>query len=106
MLCKRCRGNGECLDKITDGDPFGCECPLCDGVGCDHCEEGFFYLTECGRKFTRDIVTPVNLATYAEDKGILPVAGGMLDQSAWFVSLWSALSNEQNSIDRERAEGS
>jgi hypothetical protein len=104
MLCKRCRG-GDCLDKICENDPFGCECPQCDGVGCDECEEGFFYLRECGRKYTREMITAVNLATYAEDKGILPTSGGMLDQSSWFISLWSAMSNEQASIDRQRMEG-
>ena len=104
MLCKRCRGS-ECLDKICESDPFGYDCPICDGTGCNHCEDGWNYLTQCGRKYTADLITAVNLATYAEDKGILPVAGGMLDQSAWFVSLWSALSNEQVSIDRDRIEG-
>lgn len=41
------------------------------------------------------------MACHAE-KGILPVAGGLLDQSAWFVSVWSMLMNEQNAIDAER----
>jgi len=38
------------------------------------------------------------------DKGFLPMAGGLLDQSAWFLDLWAAMTNEQNKIDAERME--
>jgi hypothetical protein len=38
------------------------------------------------------------------DSGFLPVAGGLLDQSAWFIDLRTALTNEQNIIDTERIE--
>jgi len=39
------------------------------------------------------------------DKGFLPSAGGLLDQSAWFLDLMSAVNNEQNKIDSERLKG-
>ena len=39
------------------------------------------------------------------EKGFLPIYGGLLDQSAWFLDLWAAMTNEQNKIDAERIEG-
>jgi hypothetical protein len=36
-------------------------------------------------------------------KGLLPIAGGTLDQSAWFIDLMQTLESEQNRIDNERA---
>jgi hypothetical protein len=44
------------------------------------------------------------MATHAE-KGMFPVAGGLLDQSAWFIDLWSSLNSEQARIDAERMKG-
>ena len=41
------------------------------------------------------------MTTYA-DKGVMPVGGGLLDQSEWFIDLWSTVTAEQNAIDRER----
>jgi len=38
------------------------------------------------------------------DKGFLPCAVGLLDQSSWFLDLWTALHNEQNKLDAERME--
>ena len=32
----------------------------------------------------------------------LPQAGGILDQSAWFIELWTTLNNEQAKIDTEK----
>lgn len=97
MICKH--GSAEC--DITESNYVQCQCPACDGAGCDKCEQGFWRLTECGRKFVGSMATAVNYATYA-DKGILPVGGGLLDQSNWFIEVWTALSNEQSAIDRER----
>jgi hypothetical protein len=45
----------------------------------------------------------INMASYAA-KGHLPVVGGLLDQSAWFVDLWSTLESDQAQIDNEIAE--
>jgi len=43
----------------------------------------------------------IHYATYAE-KGSMPIAGGLLDQSAWFTDLCSRLQNEQARIEAER----
>lgn len=34
----------------------------------------------------------------------LPTAGGLLDQSAWFIDLWQTMNSEQALIDAERIE--
>lgn len=45
----------------------------------------------------------INVASHAS-KGVMPVAGGLLDQSAWFFSLWNTLESDTNKIDAERME--
>jgi hypothetical protein len=35
----------------------------------------------------------------------LPTAGGMLDQSSWFIDLWISLQNDSNKIESERIKG-
>lgn len=100
-LCRRCRG--ECLEGISKQEHAEIECPICSGEGCEHCDDGFFSLFECARTFTRELIRPMNMAI-ASDKGFLPVAGGLLDQSAWFLDLMTTLHNEQNKLDAEQAE--
>jgi hypothetical protein len=85
------------------------ECVSCEGsgtIGNEPCEEcngtGFITLTHCPRKLIgSEFVEDINLATYAE-KGHLPEPGGMLDQEAWFVSLWSTLTSDENRIEQDR----
>jgi hypothetical protein len=75
---------------------------MCDGVGCDECDDGWFELTQCATRYIDSyIVTAINMASYA-DKGILPVAGGLLDQSAWFFNLWMMVDNETKKIEQEQ----
>jgi hypothetical protein len=101
MICKRCDSSG-CSSEISEEAPAEIECPICDGIGCYHCEDGHFKLKQCGRKYVDPyIVRAINMANNAE-RGFLPVAGGILDQSAWFVSLWSTLACEQSAINEER----
>jgi hypothetical protein len=51
----------------------------------------------------QELVAAINFATHAS-AGLLPCAGGLLDQSAWFLDLLTTLNNEQNRIDAERIE--
>lgn len=79
-------------------------CTICEGAGCDECKQtGNMLITECGRKATRHLVSAVNMAMHAA-KGTLPVAGGILDQSAWFVALWNAFDNDMAMIRKEDSE--
>lgn len=52
-----------------------------------------------------ELVEDINLASYAE-KGHLPEAGGMLDQEAWFVSLWGTLTTYESRIEEDKRERS
>lgn len=98
MICQSC-GVREC--DITEESFARVECPECSGLGCEHCEEGTWRLTECGRKFVGNLARAINLTSYAE-KGILPETGGLLVQSNWFLELWTAVNNEQAAIEQER----
>ena len=101
LICRRC--GGECLDGISESSFAEIECPICDGVGCSECNEGHFRLTSCGRRYIgNELVRALNLAALADKH--LPSAGGLLDQSAWFIDLWTTFQNEQNRIDAERIE--
>jgi hypothetical protein len=78
------------------------ECPLCSGEGCDQCNDGMFELTQCATQYIdHHLVTAINLAAYA-DKGLLPTSGGMLDQSAWFFSVWLAIDNDTKKIEADQ----
>lgn len=59
---------------------------------------------ECPRTYLgNDFVQAVNLAGMCGD-GILPVSGGLLEQSAWFIDLWQTLKSEQSAIETEQIE--
>lgn len=102
QLCRSCAGS--CADTIDENNAPEIECPLCSGRGCDQCDGGGFSLTECPRTFIGyDLAGAINVASYAS-KGVMPVAGGLLDQAAWFFDLWTTLESETNKIDSERLE--
>ena len=89
---------------MDQGELVVLECEQCGGLGCDKCNQrGEYVLEGCPKKAVQEIVTAVNLCGHA-DKGHLPVAGGILDQSAWFISFWERFSSEVARIDRERIE--
>lgn len=105
MLCKTC-GN-KCRDAPSEIESLEIECVECDGLDeqCPACGgSGSWSLTECPRRFVGNAITEtVNLISHAE-KGVMPVAGGLLDQSAWFTEAWNRLTGEINRIDAERME--
>jgi len=75
----------------------GDRCEMCDG-------NGYLRIDGCPRKVIGwEMTQTINLAGYAT-KGFLPVNGGILDQSSWFVDVWSTLENDQAKIDQERSE--
>lgn len=43
----------------------------------------------------------VNYAGWVE-KGLLPIAGGLLDQSAWFIEVCNRLISDTNRLEAER----
>lgn len=59
---------------------------------------------KCPRSFCSDMVLDINMASLA-DKGALPAAGGLLDQTQWFLDLWAMLGNETERIKAELTSG-
>ena len=98
-LCKSC--GGRCREQYTNDDPAGIECPVCGGDGCGECDGGTFWLRECPSKFIgQDLVEDLQVVT--STKEILPSAGGLLDQSAWWFELRQTLQYEENQIEEAR----
>lgn len=77
------------------------ECPACNGQGCDECTDGSVRITGCPNRYCRDVIPAINLIDLFE-KGLPPVAGGALDQSAWFLEAVTILGNEDAAMKAER----
>lgn len=82
-LCRACTAK-ECHDLGTEREPIEIECPECRGNGCQHCNQGRMTITGCPNKECSTMYQFVQLADLFS-KGILPTAGGALDQSASFI---------------------
>ncbi len=105
MLCKSC--GSQCRDAPDELNSIEIECVVCDGLDTD-CQAcgggGRFAVDRCPREFVGGEVTDaINLISHAE-KGNFPVAGGTLDQSAWFMGVMDRLQSDQSKIDAERME--
>lgn len=83
-LCKYCTGK-TCKDIPTEFEPIEIECPACHGDGCDKCNDGEFRLEQCPNKYCSDMYDPITLFELFA-KGLPPITGGVLDQSAWFIN--------------------
>ena len=58
----------------------------------------------CSRDFVGpDMTQAINVAGLCED-GIFPTAGGLMDQSSWFIELWQQLRSDQNRIEADQRE--
>lgn len=101
MLCRSCT-RGECRSQGTEQEPVEIECPVCDGSGCDECEEGFFTLTQCPNTFCNSVVTTLDVIDMW-NKGLPPVAGGVLDQSASFVKAVHWFDAEERKVRNDRS---
>jgi len=73
------------------------ECVGCGGKGCDECEQmGRWTITTCPLELiTSDVWEMIMLAGLFE-KGLPPVAGGVLDQAKIFVETATFIFREQN----------
>ncbi len=72
------------------------DCVNCGGKGCIECEDtGKFAITKCPLEFiTTDVFELIALAELFE-KGLPPVAGGVLDQAKIFVDAARFVFQEQ-----------
>jgi hypothetical protein len=76
------------------------QCPTCEGGGCEHCNDGRFEIPGCPNRYIGELVPAINMVDMFY-KGLPPVAGGVLDQAAWFVSMAEMLTAEDG---KQRAE--
>jgi hypothetical protein len=98
-LCKSC--SGRCQEIVSEQQPAEIECPACSGHGCDECKNGWFELTQCPSKFIgQELISDIQVVTASEHH--LPVAGGLLDQSAWWFELRQLLKAEENRVQDEQ----
>ena len=75
---------------------------MCSGDGCEDCEDGCFSVTECPSKYIgQELISDIEIVTASEQH--LPVAGGLLDQSAWWFELKRILASEENLIQQEQS---
>ena len=103
MLCKSC---GRKCGKDFDQGVIAIECPICSGLDddCEHCRQGEITLDRCPREMIgARFIEAVNVASMC-GKGDWPVAGGMFDQSAWFLNLVKSLRAETNRVERDQME--
>jgi hypothetical protein len=83
-ICRHCTAK-TCKDKGTETEPISFECPACEGHGCDACDDGYFQIDGCPNAFCRTVIPAIELIDLFE-KGLPPVSGGALNQSASFLS--------------------
>jgi hypothetical protein len=74
---------------------------VCGGEGCEECESGSFWLSECPSKYIGPEMID-DLQVIAATQDIMPTAGGLLDQSAWWFELRQELKRQENIIEEER----
>lgn len=101
MLCRSCT-SGNCKDLGTKEQPIDIECPQCNGEGCDQCVDGVFKLDGCPNKFCSSVVNAIDLIELFA-KGLAPITGGVLDQSAKFIHAARFFDNEERRIKNERS---
>jgi hypothetical protein len=76
---------------------------MCGGEGgeCEYCEDGYFKVTECPTKYIgQELIQDIHLIGATDQH--LPVAGGLLDQSAWWFELRNLLKLEEHRVESEK----
>jgi len=83
-------------------EPHEHQCTFCEGYGCDECEQrGSISLVGCPNELCRSLYSTVQLIDLFR-KGVMPIAGGVLDQSAWFISAVQCYEQAENLIRAEQ----
>ena len=86
---------------MTPDQPAEIECPSCAGEGCKECQDGYFSVTECPTKYIgQEMISDIQIVAATDQH--LPVAGGLLDQSAWWFELRGLLKSEENRVQEEQ----
>ena len=88
---------------MSKQSPIDIECPVCavTGQDCEHCDDGQFTVSECPSRYIgQELIADLEIVTAS--KRHLPVAGGLLDQSAWWFELRQLLEREELLIQAEQ----
>lgn len=86
---------------MSEQFPAEMECPACGGEGCEHCENGWYTVTQCPSKYIgQELISDISIVSASENH--LPVSGGLLDQSAWWFELRQLLRSEEHRITEEQ----
>lgn len=97
-MCSGCIG-GKCHDEPKPESAVLVKCPSCEGVGCEHCLDGDFELTQCPYRFIGHYAELSHLCQLMTECGLLPATGALLDQSAWFIAAQKTLAAQKNAIN-------
>jgi len=115
--CKKCareprlRREFGC-DEPTERPIYSVSCSGCDGTDpeCTRCLDGATGMHRCPGKLLdahadgRRIGEAFNLCVQYQQHGIMPVAGGMMDQTQAFLSMLRVFQHEHGLIARDKAE--
>jgi len=78
------------------------QCPNCEGDGCSNCVDGYFTIDRCPSQYIgSELIGDIRIVSASERH--LPVAGGLLDQSAWWFELRERLKIEEYRIQEEQS---
>jgi hypothetical protein len=101
MICRSCT-RGQCRDISEKPNLLEIECPSCNGGGCEDCQDGVFAIEGCPNSYCRSIVTSIDLIDLF-GKGMPPINGGVLDQSASFIDAVQFFESEERKVANDRS---
>ena len=86
---------------MNEQHPAEVECPCCNGVGCKDCDGGSYVVSTCPSQYIgSELISDIQVVSASEYH--LPIAGGLLDQSAWWFELRQLLKSEESLIQSEQ----
>jgi hypothetical protein len=97
-LCENCSAHRCRSDEVG---LYLIECPVCNGTGCEECEDGRWQLGDCPNRLAQDLGSFFDLAAML-DAGIPPNAGGACDQPLWFVRAYRRYKHDITVAENER----
>ena len=83
-------------------------CPTCDNRQlksedpCPDCEGGWVEIPGCPNAYCGEMINVSELIDFFH-KGLPPISGGVLDQSAWFLHASKLLKSYENEFRQQRA---
>jgi len=89
---------------VTPQQPAEIECPECGGIGCTKCDSGWYRVEQCPQAYIGgELIESINIVDACQN-GVLPVEGGLLNQSVYYFELSSRMKSERKKIERDQAE--